>query len=339
MTDRLQLIDQHGRPLTDLRISVTDRCNFRCTFCMPADQEYDFLPQTEILTFEETTRVAKIFLDLGVRKLRVTGGEPLIRKEVEKLISQIAALPGHSDLALTTNGYLLGAKAKALKDAGLERITVSFHAMETKVFQEISGRKVDQHRVLQGIERAREVGLTPIKVNVTVIKGVNDDQIVDLARFFKDKGHTLRFIEYMDVGTVNNWNPDRVFSAKDIVETIHRELPLEGIGRERPEDVALRYRYRDGSGEIGIIPSITQPFCGDCSRIRLTSEGKLYTCLFGRDGHDLKSPLREGATDEELEELIVNIWEGRTDRYSEERARLLAKGEPLPKVEMFRLGG
>ena len=333
--------DVFARPLSDLRISVTDRCNFRCTFCMPSDRAYRFLPKPQILSFEEVTRLARLFIDLGVRKIRLTGGEPLLRAEIEHLIAALAALDGSSDLALTTNAYLLPQKAEVLRSSGLDRVTVSLHSLDPETFGRINGLGVELSRVLEGVRAAVKAGLDPVKLNVVVMQGINDHEVVDLARFGRDHGCVVRFIEYMDVGTVNAWNPEEVVSADEIVERIDRVFPVEPLGKARPADVANRYRYRDGGGEIGVITSVTRPFCGDCSRVRLSAEGKLYTCLFAAVGHDLKAPMRDGASDEELRERIRTIWSRRTDRYSEERTAALAHGRfaPAEKVEMFRIGG
>jgi cyclic pyranopterin phosphate synthase len=309
---------------------------------MPADvygQTHQFSPKRQILTFEEIVRLAKIFVGLGVRKIRLTGGEPLLRNEIEVLIDRLSQIDGIEDIALTTNGVLLAEKARALKDAGLSRVTVSLHSLENDVFARMNGVSFTTERVLQGIEKAAAVGLAPIKINVVVIRGVNDHSIVELARFFKGTGHIVRFIEYMDVGNLNGWKTEQVVSADEIVKIIDAEMPIEPIERTYESEVALRYRYRDGSGEIGIIASVTKPFCGDCARIRLSAEGKIYTCLFAGIGHDLRTPLRAGATDDEVRELLSGIWRGRSDRYSEERAELVETGVHLRKPEMFELGG
>jgi len=327
--------------MTDLRISVTDRCNFRCTFCMPGDRNYAFLPRPQILTFEEITRLARLFVDLGVEKIRLTGGEPLLRAELETLIAELAVVEGLRDLALTTNAYLLAEKAEGLRQAGLDRVTVSLHSLDEEVFGRINGLGLELSRVLAGIDAAVAAGLSPVKVNVVVLKDVNEHEILDLARFGRERGCVVRFIEYMDVGTVNSWDPEGVVSARQIVDLVDSEFPLEPAARARPGDVAERYRYRDGGGEIGVIPSVTQPFCGDCSRVRLTAEGKLYTCLFGAVGHDLKTPLRAGESDDDLRARLASIWKRRTDRYSEERTSALRQGRfvAADKVEMFRIGG
>lgn len=333
--------DVFHRPMTDLRISVTDRCNFRCTFCMPADQTYAFLPKPQILSFEEITRLARVFTDLGVRKIRLTGGEPLLRAEITTLISQLAAIDGITDLALTTNAYLLPKMAEGLAAAGLGRVTVSLHSLDPQIFGRLNGLGIELERVLEGIRAAVRAGLGPVKLNVVVIQDVNDHEIVDLARYARDLGAIVRFIEYMDVGTLNAWDPDRVISAGQIIERIDRVLPLEPAPLEHPGDVARRFRYRDGGGEVGVITSVTQPFCGDCSRVRLTADGRVYTCLFGKEGHDLKTSLRGGESDEELRARVRSLWGKRTDRYSEERTSALRAGRfvPTEKVEMFRIGG
>lgn len=336
------LLDSMGRPIRDLRISVTDRCNFRCAFCMPSNREYEFLPRKELLSFEEIVRLCRIFLDLGVKKFRITGGEPLLRKNIEKLIQMISPLEGLEDLALTTNGILLAQKAPILKEAGLKRVTVSLHSMNRETFQKITGSKNHPDSILASIDKASEAGLKPIKVNVVAMKGTNEDTLVDLARYFKERGHILRFIEYMDVGTLNSWDSQKVLSAREIIQIISEAFPLEPLEKAYSGEVALRYRYRDGLGEVGVIASITQPFCGDCNRIRLSSDGKVYTCLFATAGLDLKQFLREGASDEEIKEILQNLWNQRRDRYSEERKETLQKDippSPQKKVEMFRMGG
>ncbi len=335
--------DKFGRPIRDLRISVTDRCNFRCPYCMPAEiygERYHFLPKPELLTFEEIERLARIFVEVGVKKLRLTGGEPLLRNEVEDLVARLARIEGVEDLTLTTNGYLLARMAQALKDAGLHRITVSLDSLDDEVFAKMNGRGYGTKRVLEGIEKATEVGLSPIKVNAVVQKGVNDHTIVDLARYCKDKGYIVRFIEFMDVGNLNGWNMEQVVPAQEIVRMIDAEMPLEPAEPTYKGEVANRHRYRDGSGEIGVIASVTQPFCADCNRARLTTEGKLMTCLFASGGTDLRGPMRSGATDEELRNIIVGVWGQRTDRYSEIRSSLTedqrVRGR---KVEMYQIGG
>lgn len=333
------LRDTYKRPLRDLRISVTDRCNFRCTYCMPAEifgERYQFLPRAELLTFEEIERLTRIIVRLGAVKIRLTGGEPLVRQEIEKLVAMLAQVEGVDDLTLTTNGYFLPQKAQALKDAGLQRITVSLDSLDDAVFRRMNGNKSGVQRVLDGIAAAEKAGLHPIKINAVVQRGVNDHTIVDLARFCKDRGYIVRFIEYMDVGTLNGWKLDEVLTADEIAAKIDAELPLEPVKRNYASEVALRYQYRDGGGEIGIIASVTKPFCGACSRMRLSSEGKIYTCLFATQGTDLRDPLRAGATDDEIEQIIRATWGSRIDRYSEER---FERTEPREKVEMYHIGG
>ena len=333
--------DVYRRPMTDLRLSVTDRCNFRCTFCMPAEHRYRFLPRREILSFEETARLAALFVQLGVHKIRLTGGEPLLRAELDQLVAMLAALPGLDDLALTTNGFLLAEQAARLHRAGLRRVTVSFHSLDAATFGRINGLGMDLGRVLEGLAEARRVGLGPIKLNMVPIRGLNDAEILPIARWARNHGYVVRFIEYMDVGTLNAWDPEAVLSAREIIRRIAAEWPLEPLHRDPPGEVALRYRYSDGAGEVGVIPSITEPFCGDCSRVRLSAEGQVFTCLFGALGHDLKGPLRAGASDEELLQRLRELWQARTDRYSEERSAALQAGKfvPAEKVEMFRIGG
>ncbi|HEV8632543.1 MAG TPA: GTP 3',8-cyclase MoaA [Thermoanaerobaculia bacterium] len=333
--------DRLGRPLTDLRVSVTDRCSLRCAFCMPADRDYEFLPRAELLTYEEMTRLVRLFIGLGVTKVRLTGGEPLLRRDLPRLVSMLAALPGIDDLALTTNGVLLTRDAAALRAAGLARVTVSLHSLREETFDRLSGSRGQLPAVLAGIEAAAAAGLTPVKVNAVVVRGVNDGEVVELARHFNRPGFVLRFIEYMDVGTVNGWQPTGVVAADEILARVGAALPLAPAPRRSPHDVALRYRYLEGGGELGVIASVSQPFCGDCSRARLTADGSLFTCLFGVAGHDLKAPLRGGASDGELQARIAAIWRERADRYSEERAVRLGAGAPEPpsRVEMFRIGG
>jgi cyclic pyranopterin phosphate synthase len=334
----VSLADLRGRELRDLRISVTDRCNFRCVYCMPKEffgREYEFLKREELLSFEEIARVAASFVSLGVKKIRITGGEPLIRRDIEHLIHLLADLPG-VDLTLTTNGALLPEKAAALKTSGLQRVTVSLDAIEDQVFKMMNDVDFPVEGVLQGIATAREVGLWPIKVNMVVKRGINEDSILPMAEHFRNTGIILRFIEYMDVGTTNGWRLDQVVSADEIVDIIHREYPLEPIDPNYRGEVARRWRYEDGAGEIGVIASVTKPFCGGCTRIRLSAEGQLFTCLFATQGHDLRSLLREGASDAELGEFVARLWKVRDDRYSEIRS---AETEDLKKVEMSYIGG
>jgi cyclic pyranopterin phosphate synthase len=328
--------DRLGRPLRDLRISVTDRCNFRCVYCMPKSvfgSDYRFLERKELLTFEEIARVARLAVGLGVEKLRLTGGEPLVRKDVEKLIALLAPLG--AELTLTTNASLLAAKAQALADAGLDRVTVSLDSLDDDVFRAMNDVDFPVSRVLDGIDAAAAAGL-PVKVNAVVKRGLNDDAILPLARHFRERGHTLRFIEYMDVGATNGWRLDDVVPAAEIVERISAELPLEPVDPNYRGEVARRWRYADGSGEIGVIASVTQPFCGDCTRARISAEGRIYTCLFGVRGHDLRAAIRGGSSDEELAGRLAAIWHKRTDRYSELRSE---KTADLPRVEMSYIGG
>ena len=334
--------DKFGRPIRDLRVSVTDKCNFRCPYCMPSEiygEKYEFLPKADLLTFEEIARLTRIFVGLGVTKVRLTGGEPLVRNGFERLVAEIAKIKGIEDLTLTTNGYLLAQKAQVLKDAGLKRITVSLDSLDGNVFKQMNGLGYGPERVLEGIEKAQEVGLGPIKINAVVQKGVNDHTIVHLARHFKGTGHIMRFIEYMDVGNLNGWKLDEVVPADDIVQKINAEMPLEPIEPNYTGEVALRYKYLDGGGEIGIIASVTKPFCGDCTRARLSTDGKLYTCLFASYGTDLRGPLRAGASDDDLRDLLMSVWGRREDRYSELRAFATAPENRPKKVEMYQIGG
>jgi cyclic pyranopterin phosphate synthase len=332
------LRDLLGRPVRDLRISVTDRCNFRCVYCMPKEvygHEFRFLERRELLTFEEITRAARIFASLGVEKIRLTGGEPLLRRDLERLVEMLAEIPG-LDLTLTTNGSLLTRKAQALADAGLGRITVSLDSLDDDVFRSMNDVDFPVERVLAGIDAAAAAGLEPVKVNVVVKRGVNEEGVVDMARYFRGSGQILRFIEYMDVGSTNGWRLDDVVPAAEIVAAVDAEFPLEPVEPAYPGEVANRYRYQDGQGEIGVIASVTQPFCGNCTRVRLSAEGRIYTCLFATGGHDLRAPLRTGASDEDVAAEIGRIWNGRDDRYSELRS---AATSDLPKVEMSYIGG
>jgi GTP 3',8-cyclase len=332
------LVDRLDRPVRDLRISVTDRCNFRCVYCMPKDvygRDYAFLPRSALLTFEEIERVAREFVSLGVEKIRITGGEPLVRRDLERLVAKLAAL-GPLDLTLTTNGALLAAHAQALADAGLTRVTVSLDSLDDDTFRAMNDVSFPVERVLAGIEAAAAAGLAPVKVNVVVKRGMNEEGIVDLARHFRGSGHVLRFIEYMDVGRTNGWRLDDVVPAAEIVQRIGDEFPLEPVDPAYRGEVARRYRYADGAGEIGVIASVTQPFCGDCTRARLSADGKLYTCLFAVRGHDLRALLRGGASDEQLSEALSEVWRVRDDRYSELRS---AETAELEKVEMSYIGG
>ncbi|HVO87548.1 MAG TPA: GTP 3',8-cyclase MoaA [Casimicrobiaceae bacterium] len=331
-------IDQRGRGLHDLRISVTDRCNFRCVYCMPKDvfgRDYPFLQHSELLTFEEIARVARVFVGLGVQKIRLTGGEPLLRRNVERLVEQLAAI-GEVDLTLTTNGSLLARKARALRDAGLKRVTVSLDALDDTTFRVMNDVDFPVAKVLEGIDAAAAAGLAPIKVNAVVRRGMNEHAIVPLARHFKGSGHIVRFIEYMDVGATNGWRMDHVVPAAEVIERIDRELPLEPVDPNYEGEVAERWRYRDGSGEVGVIASVTQAFCSTCTRARLSTDGKVYTCLFGTEGYDLRALLRGGADDEQLRAAVAAIWSARDDRYSELRS---AHTPGMKKVEMSYIGG
>ena len=331
------LLDTLGRPLETLRVSITDRCNFRCVYCMPKDvfgRDHAFLERRELLSFEEIARVVGVFAGLGVRTVRITGGEPLVRRDVEQLVEQLAEIP-ELELALTTNGALLAQKAEALARAGLSRVTVSLDSVDDAAFRALNDVDFPVERVLEGIDAAAAAGL-PVKVNAVIKRGVNDAGIVALAEHFRGTGHVLRFIEYMDVGHTNGWRLDDVVPAAEIVERIGAAWPLDPVTPARPDETARRWRYRDGAGEIGVIASVTQPFCGGCSRARLSAEGRLYTCLFALKGHDLRAPLRTGASDGELAEKLREIWHGRSDRYSELRT---AETASLPKVEMSYIGG
>jgi GTP 3',8-cyclase len=333
------LVDRLSRPLRDLRVSVTDRCNFRCVYCMPKEvfgRDFVFLDRAELLSFEELTRLARLFVALGVEKVRITGGEPLVRRELERLIEQLAEIDGLRDIALTTNGALLSRKARALQRAGLRRVTVSLDALDDRTFGAMNDVGFPVARVLEGIESAVEAGLSPIKINTVVKRGVNDQSVLEMAENFRHSGHIVRFIEYMDVGATNGWRLDDVVPAAEIVEAIDSQWPLEAVDPNYEGEVASRYRYRDGGGEIGLIASVTQPFCGSCTRARLSAEGQLYTCLFAAHGHDLRQLLRDGASDEELSRRLGSIWSARTDRYSERRSAATAT---RPKVEMSYIGG
>ena len=338
------LIDSLKRPLKDLRISVTDRCNFRCPYCMPAEingERYEFLPKSEVMTFEEITRLVGIFVGLGVTKLRLTGGEPLVRTNLVTLVGMLSGIRGVEDVAMTTNGYLLAQHAGALKNAGLHRVTVSLDSLDDAIFRRLNGRGFGVGKVLEGVQAAATAGLGPVKINAVVMKGVNDHCVVDLARWCKELGYIARFIEYMDVGNLNRWESNQVTSVTEIVERIDAEMPLEPEEPNYPGEVAKRWRYKDGTGEIGVIASVTNPFCGDCTRARLSTDGKLFTCLFGSVGTDLLGAIRAGATDEEIADILTRTWSLRTDRYSELRASISTTqlGETKPKVEMFKIGG
>ena len=334
----MNLTDTLNRPLRDLRISVTDRCNFRCVYCMPKEifgPDYQYLRRDEVLTFEEITRLARIFVNHGVRKIRLTGGEPLVRRDLHLLVRMLAEIPS-LDLTLTTNGALLTRQAQALKEAGLQRVTVSLDSLDDEVFKAMNDVDFPVERVLEGMDAATAVGLEPIKVNMVVKRGMNESSVLPMARYFREKGYILRFIEYMDVGHTNGWRMDEVVSAKEIVSLIHAEMPLEPVDPNYTGEVAERWRYKDGSCEIGVVASVTQAFCRTCNRARLSAEGKLYTCLFAVKGHDFKSLMRNGATDEEISQTVARIWNKRTDRYSELRSENTID---LPKVEMSHIGG
>jgi len=332
--------DRFRRGLRDLRVSVTDRCNFRCCYCMPRDvfgTDFPFMKTSELLTFEEITRLTKLFAGLGVRKVRLTGGEPLLRHGIERLVEQLTDIDGIDEVAMTTNGSLLTKKARSLRDAGLARVTVSLDSLDPEVFRAMSDVKIPVARVVEGIAAAAEAGLKPVKINAVVKRGVNDGQgILDLAAFGREHGYVVRFIEFMDVGATNGWQLDQVVPAAQIVDTINAVWPIEPLDPNYVGEVAARYRYLDGSGEVGLITSISQPFCGTCTRARLSAKGELYTCLFSGLGHDLRGPLRDGATDEELVARITGVWQSRTDRYSAQRTTATVG---LPKVEMSYIGG
>ena len=332
-------IDRLGRALRDLRVSVTDRCNFRCTYCMPREvfgQDYRFLPQADILTFEEITRLAALFVELGVRKVRLTGGEPLLRRDVERLVAMLADVEGLEDLTLTTNGSLLARKADALAAAGLRRISVSLDSLDDEVFARLNDVAFPVRAVVEGMEAADRAGLRPLKVNMVVRRGLNEDSVVPMARFARERGYILRFIEYMDVGHSNGWRLDEVVPSAEIVSMIDAEMPLVAVAAQYTGEVADRWRYLDGAGEVGVISSVSEPFCETCTRARITAEGQLFTCLFGMRGTDLRDPLRSGADDDEMRRLIGSTWAVRTDRYSELRSDATT---PLAKVEMSRIGG
>jgi GTP 3',8-cyclase len=333
------IVDTRGRALRDLRISVTDRCNFRCVYCMPKEvfgPDYQFLPHAELLTFEEIARVAKIFHGHGVRKVRLTGGEPLVRKDIEKLVAILADALPDIVLTLTTNGSALKAKAKALKVAGLTRITVSLDSLDDATFKAMNGVDFPVAKVLEAINTAADAGLEPVKINMVVKRGVNDDHIVDMARHFKGSGNIVRFIEFMDVGTTNGWKMNQVVPSAEVVRRIDEVFPCEPAHANYHGEVAKRWHYKDGSGEFGVISSVTEAFCSSCMRARLSSDGVMYTCLFASKGYDLKALLRGGKSDEEIHNAIAAVWQYRDDRYSEIRTNETAKG---PKVEMSFIGG
>ncbi len=334
------ILDSLQRPLHDLRISVTDRCTFRCTYCMPKEifgRDYVFLSRQELLSFEEITRLTQVFVKLGVKKARLTGGEPMLRRDFEKLVEMLAAIEGLEDIAMTTNGSLMTPeRARALKAAGLKRVTVSLDSLDETTFQSMNDVAFPVAKVLEAIENAAAAGLAPVKIDMVVKRGVNENDVLPMARHFRNSGHILRFIEYMDVGTTNGWRLEDVVSSKDILATLTQEWELEPVEPNYFGEVAERHRYTDGAGEVGIISSVTLPFCGACTRARLSADGELYTCLFGVKGHDLRTLLRDGATDDELEAAVTAIWGNRSDRYSEIRSEDTIG---LHKVEMSKIGG
>lgn len=334
------MLDALQRPVHDLRISVTDRCNFRCVYCMPKHifgPDYPFLKRSQLLTYEEIERIARIFVGYGVRKLRLTGGEPLVRRDIERLIRKLDGIEGVQDLSLTTNGSLLTVeKAEKLYQAGLRRVTVSLDSLEGETFKSMNGVDFAPEPILRAIHNAAEVGLTPVKVNMVVKRGVNDNAVLSAAEYFRGSGHIIRFIEYMDVGNSNQWQLDQVISAGEIRDIIGTKYPIEPASPDYHGEVAQRWRYRDGSGEIGIVASVSQPFCATCTRARLSADGLLYTCLFASQGHDLRTLVRQGVTDDELSTTIREIWTARADRYSEMRASQVIE---LPKIEMSYIGG
>lgn len=338
-------IDRHARPMRDLRISVIDECNFRCTYCMPAElygTAYRFLDHDELLSFDEIERIARIFASLGVNKIKITGGEPLLRSWLPNLIERLVAIPGIDDVGLITNGHRLAPLADRLYAAGLRRVTVSLDALDQDLLAQITGGRGRLSRILTGIDRAAEVGFDPVRINVVVERGVNESQIVPIAERFRESPFIVRFIEFMDVGTLNGWRREKVVTAKQIVDTISAHRPVEPIGPAYDGEVAERYRYVDGSGEIGVIASVTRPFCGDCTRIRLSASGSLFTCLFARDGLDLRDRLRSGESDDDISSRLAALWSAREDRYAEERAEHIessSRSPRLEKVEMFRMGG
>ncbi|MCC2931255.1 GTP 3',8-cyclase MoaA [Bacillus mojavensis] len=339
-TESRQMLDKKNRPLRDLRISVTDRCNFRCTYCMPAElfgPDYPFLKKEELLSFEEMERLATLFVTrFGVEKIRLTGGEPLMRKDMPELIKKLARIPGLRDIAMTTNGSLLPVYAEKLKEAGLKRVTISLDSLEDERFKMINGRGVSVSKVLEGIEAAKQAGLG-VKINMVVQRGVNEKDILPMARYFKENGHILRFIEFMDVGNTNQWEKKDVMTKAEIIDVINEHMPVEPIKPNYKGEVASRFRYLDGSGEIGVISSVSDAFCGSCNRARLSARGELFTCLFASSGYDLRAPVRQGLSDGELTEMIGTVWKNRIDQYSVDRT--LSKTAGKKKVEMSYIGG
>ncbi|MDJ0760083.1 MAG: GTP 3',8-cyclase MoaA [Woeseiaceae bacterium] len=337
-----RLKDALSRPLHDLRISLLDRCNFRCPYCMPASEyhaDYEFLTRAQRLSHDEIYTVARVAATLGVSKLRLTGGEPLLDKALPKLVDRLAVLPGIDDLALTTNAMLLAPVAQTLANAGLHRVTISLDSLDEQVFRTMSGGRGNLQQVLDGIAAAEKAGLTPIKINVVVQRGINDHTVLDLLEHFRGTGHIVRLIEFMDVGNRNGWRMEQVVPSLDLLDAVNETWPVSPLGRNYDGEVASRYRYDDGKGEIGFISSVTKPFCGSCSRARLSADGTLYTCLFATHGTDLREPLRNGADDDELADILKRIWLQRADRYSELRRPDVAAAHPLSKVEMYRIGG
>jgi GTP 3',8-cyclase len=335
------LVDALNRPIKDLRISVTDRCNFRCSYCMPLD-EYDWINKNEILTFEEISRVATLFVGLGVEKIRLTGGEPLVRQNLDRLVAKLSSIGGLKDLCLTTNGALLAEKVAALKASGLKRVNISVDSLSPEKFRQMTKRG-DLSKVLEGIFAAKQHGLHPIKLNAVIEKGINEDDILSLVEFSRDNGFVLRFIEYMDVGNSNDWTSGKLVSKREIIEKIHSRYPLKEVGRAGGNAPSVDYEFIDGRGDVGVIASVTEPFCSSCTRVRLTADGKIVTCLFSGIGHDVKGLIRGGASDEEISQFIVSIWEKRVDRYSAERLEALRSSNYDPKnhkkIEMISLGG
>lgn len=332
------ILDQFQRPLRDLRVSVTDRCNFRCVYCMPREvfgRDYVFLDHNDILTFEEITRLVRVLQPLGLRKVRLTGGEPLVRKNLDRLVRMLADLGG-LDLALTTNGALLASQARRLREAGLQRVTVSLDTLDDATFRRMNDTQVPVRQVLEGIEAAAEAGFLPVKINMVVKRGVNEASILPMAERFRGTGHILRFIEFMDVGQTNGWRMDEVVTGAEVLATLHAVFPLEPLEPNYPGEVARRWRYRDGAGEIGVVASVTAPFCRGCTRARLSADGSLYTCLFAGSGSSLRDLMRSGATDEDIAERVRTLWQARCDHYSEIRS---SESANLPKVEMSFIGG
>ncbi|WJY26620.1 GTP 3',8-cyclase MoaA [Sporosarcina trichiuri] len=335
------ITDKFGRPIRDLRISVTDRCNFRCSYCMPKEifgDDYVFLPKDELLSFEEIERLAKLFAELGVKKLRLTGGEPLMRRNLPDLIGSLTKIEGVEDIGLTTNAVMLGQYAQPLYDAGLRRLNISLDALDPDLFGEMNGRGVKPDLILKNIDRASQLGFT-IKMNMVVKKGTNEQEILPMAQYFKERGITLRFIEFMDVGNDNGWSFDKVVTKKEILSRLQDVHDLEPVDEEYYGEVAKRWRYKDNGAEVGFITSVSESFCSTCTRARLSSEGKLFTCLFASDGFDVRQLLREGATDEELAAAVTGVWEKRTDRYSDERTEQTVKNRKNKKINMSYIGG